>query len=190
MKKLGIDVDGVIANFSGKFVEFGNRRYGTNYTELDQTDWDFKPWFTSQQVDEVWEKDIKPEKNFWLTLKTLPGTKALEEAHRRAELFFITSRVPTTGMSAREQTCWWLRNHFGITYPTVIVVDNPSQKIPIIKALEIVAFIDDKGSTIRQVHNAGVLSYAKLSPYNCAEPFPESVVPVETLDEMLKKELG
>jgi 5'(3')-deoxyribonucleotidase len=186
---LGWTFDGVIANFSGKFVELANRRFGTDFIELDQTDWDFKPWFSKAQVDEVWALDINKEKNFWLTLKPLPGTSELKSAVDRAELFFITSRTTTAGMSPREQTCWWLRNHFYITYPNVIVVENPSQKIPILKALEVPCMIDDKGSTIRQVHNAGLRSYAKLSPYNCAEPFEAGIVPVETLNQFLEAEL-
>src|SRR5712664_1120012 len=115
MKKLGIDVDGVIASFSARFVELANKRFDTSFTELDQVDWDFKPWFTTAQVDEVWDRDIKPMKNFWMTLRPLPGTDGLLRASRRAELFFITSRVPTAGMTAREQTCKWLRENFYIT---------------------------------------------------------------------------
>ncbi len=190
MKRLGIDVDGVIASFSARFVGLANKRFGTQFTELDQHDWDFKPWFTSEQVSEVWDRDIKPMKNFWMTLRPMPGTNLLQTAARKAELFFITSRVPTAGLTAREQTCKWLREHFYITFPTVIVVDQPSQKIPIVKALGLENFIDDKGSTIRQMHEAGLKSYAKLSPYNSAEPFPEGVVPVLTLNEYLELELN
>lgn len=189
MKKIGCDIDGCIASFSARFCELANARFGTDFIELDQTDWDFKPWFSKAQVDEVWARDINPCKNFWLTLKPLQGTNSLKNVSDRAELFFITSRTPTAGMSPREQTCWWLRNHFHITYPNVIVVEQPSQKIPIIKALDIPCFLDDKGSTIRQIHDAGVRSYAKLSPYNCAEAFPAGVVPVETVDEFLRLEL-
>lgn len=193
--------DGVVANFSGKFVELGNKRYGTAFTELDQQDWDFKPWFTKQQVDEVWDLDIKPTKNFWLTLRPLEGTNLLNQigfADRpdkffnghQAEAIFITARVPTVGMTIRQQTCTWLRNHFLITFPNVIVVDQPAEKIPLCKNLGIDSFIDDKPSTIRELHKAGFKTYAKLSPYNCREPFPEGVVAVETLDEFLEEELG
>src|SRR5579862_882738 len=165
MKRLGIDLDGVCCDFSSKFVQLGNQRYGTNHTVLDQRDWDFRPWFTSQQVDEIWAKDIRPCKNFWLTLRPLEGTGALQHVpsgdrpgtlsnFRSAELFFITSRVETAGMTAREQSCWWLRNHFGITYPTVIVVEHSGNKVAIARALELEAFVDDKVSTVKQMHEA------------------------------------
>ena len=195
---LGIDVDGVCAGFSEKFVELANRRFGTKYTALGQHDWNFKPWFTGEQVDEVWEKDIKPTKNFWLTLKPLEGTSklnhlaGLHDANypSKIEPIFITSRVPTAGMSARAQTCTWLRNWFYIGYPNVIVVEHPSQKVPLVKALELECFIDDKRETIEAMNRAGLRSYAKLAPYNCQTSFPEGVIPVETLDEFLEKEMA
>lgn len=200
MKRLGLDCDGVIFDFSSKFLELANARFGTDFIVLDQHDWDFKPWFSKWQIDEVWEKDIKPSKNFWMTLKPLPGTTLLHSItsantqetlwnFKKAELFFITSRVPTAGMSCREQTCWALRNHFGITYPTVIVVDNPSQKIPVVKALELDCFIDDRFKTVEELSAAGIKTYLKLCPYNCANSLPEGVLPVETLDSFLEQEL-
>lgn len=183
------------------FVQLGNQRFKTNHTVLDQTDWDFKPWFAKWQVDEIWEQDIKPTKNFWMTLKTLPGTtllQAITSADRpetlwnlkRAELFFITSRVDSKGMSAREQACWWLRNHFGLTYPTVIVVEDSNKKAVIAKSLELDSFIDDKVRTCIQMHEQGIRSYIKLCPYNCSEQYPAGIEPVENLDQFLTKELS
>lgn len=188
-KKLGVDVDGVIADFSGKFLQLANKRFGTEFTALDQHDWDFKPWFTKEQVDAVWELDIKPTENFWAKLMPLPGVGTLKSVGQQAELFFITSRVPTVGMSARGQTCAWLRNWFYLTFPTVIVVDSPSQKVSIAKALELGAVIDDKIETVVQMHEAGIRTYCKLTPYNSSKPFSEGVLLAETLDEFLEREL-
>lgn len=127
--------------------------------------------------------------NFWLTLKPLPGTSGLAHLPKNVEPVFITARVPTAGMSPREQTCTWLRQNFYITFPFVLVVDNPTEKIPLMKNLGLDNFIDDKTSTIKQLHNAGFRTYAKLTPYNSAESFPENVIPVESLDEYLALEL-
>lgn len=193
MKKLGIDLDGVVAAFSDKFCELANKRFGTAYSPLSQTEWDFKPWFSKAQVDEVWKYDIDCAKDFWLDLRPLENTSSLKrvgQQGRDAELYFITSRTPTRGMSAREQTCWWLRSNFGITYPTVIVVDKASEKASIASALGLSSFIDDKAATVVAMHEAGILSYIKLSPYNCAEKYPEGIVPVENLNEYLKLELS
>ena len=192
MKKLGIDLDGVVFDFVGAFYKIANPMFGTSHTGPQLT-WDFEDEYSPEQVDKVWD-EIRATKNFWMTLRPMAGTERLHSvasanSAEKAELFFITSRIPTKGMSPREQACWALRNHFGITYPTVIVVDHPPQKTAICKALEIGSFIDDKRQTIIQMHEAGLRSYAKLAPYNSSKPFPEGVRVVETVDEFLQEEL-
>src|SRR6267142_4898764 len=136
MKRLGIDVDGVVASFSGRFVQMANSIFGTNYSEMDQHDWNFQPWFTADQIDRVWQ-DINATKDFWQTLRPLEGTSRLRYRVPNREPVFITSRTPTAGHSTHDQTCHWLREHFSITHPFVIVVDNPSEKTPLVKSLGI-----------------------------------------------------
>jgi hypothetical protein len=188
MKKLGIDCDGVVFDFVGQFYKVANPMFGTSFSGPQLT-WDFEDEFSPEQVDKVWD-EIKRTKNFWMTLRPMPGTKYLQYLRdKSAELFFITSRMDTAGMGVREQSCWALRNWFGITYPTVIVVEKPGQKKSIAQALELDSFIDDKRATIIDMHEAGLRSYAHLAPYNSSKPFPEGVLPVETLDEFLQLEL-
>jgi len=187
MKLIGCDLDGVCSNFVKAFFKISNRRFGTSYTV--QEDWDFTQ-YTKAEVSAVWE-EIKATKNFWQTLDPEAGVSRLRYAlPKNVEPVFITSRIPTLGHGVREQSCQWLREHFGITHPFVIVADNPANKIPIVKALDIQTFIDDKRSTIEEMNTAGLRSYARLQPYNCKTPFPEGVVPVEDLNEFLKLELN
>jgi len=186
MKKLGIDLDGVTCQFVKAFFEISNPMFGTDFKI--QEDWDFTQ-YTKAQVNAVWGA-IKTTKNFWQELSPEEGTSLLTHAaqQRHVELVFITSRIPTLGHPVREQSSQWLRNNFHITYPFVIVADRPEDKIPLVKALHIEAFIDDKRSTIEEMNAAGLRSYARLQPYNCQTPFPEGVVPVENLNEFLKLE--
>ena len=189
MKQLGIDCDGVVFDFSGRFVQIANELFKTKFSVLDQHDWNFKPWFTEEQVELAWGV-IRNTKNFWQSLRTLPGTDRLHSLPKDVQPIFITSRVPTMGNTAHDQTCAAIRSNFYITHPLVLVVENPSAKIPLCKALDLDNFIDDKPSTIKQMFSAGLRTYAKLTPYNSASPYPEGVVPVETLDEYLEAELG
>ena len=186
MKRLGIDLDGVCADFVGAFFKISNPMFGTDYTI--QTDWDFTQ-YTKEQVSAVWEI-IKRTKDFWQTLRPLEGTGLLASRPKNVEYVFITSRIPTLGHGVREQSCQWLRDAFHITFPFVIVADTPEQKIPLVKALGIQVFVDDKVSTVHEMHEAGLKSYVRLQAYNCQKPFPESVVPVENLNEFLEAELG
>lgn len=161
--------------------------FGTTFSV--QENWDFTQ-YTKDQLDAVWQQ-IQATKNFWQTLDAEEGVSRLRyPIPKNVELVFITSRIPTVGHGVREQSCQWLRQQFGITHPFVIVADSPSQKIPIVKALDIMVFIDDKRSTIEEMAAAGIRSYARLQPYNCQTTFPEGVIPVENLNEFLEIELG
>lgn len=185
MRRIGVDLDGVAADFVEAFFRISNPMFGTAYTI--QEDWDFTQ-YTKDQLDMVWT-EIKGTKNFWQTLRPEVGTNSLRYPVKNRELVFITSRVPTLGHSAREQSCQWLRREFGITHPFVIVADKVDQKPAIVKALGIESFIDDKRSTIEEMNQLGIRSYARLQPYNCKQPFPEGVFPAESLDEFIEQEL-
>ena len=178
--------DGCVADFVGAFFKISNTMFGTDYSI--QEDWDFTQ-YTKEQLDQVWT-EIKRTKNFWQTLRPEQGTNRLRYPIKGAELVYVTSRIPTLGHGTREQSCQWLRSTFNITHPFVIVADSPTQKPAIVKALELQAFIDDKRSTIEEMNTLGLRSYARLQPYNCKTPFPEGVIPVETVDEFLEVELA
>lgn len=187
MKRLGVDCDGVVCDFVQAFYRTANPMFGTDFGGPQRT-WDFEDEFSKEQVDAVWER-IKRTRDFWQTLNPMPGVSGLRNLPKFVEPVFITSRIPTLGHSVHDQTAHWLRQNFYITYPMVIVVDSPAEKVPLCKNLNISSFIDDKRSTIEQMHAAGLRSYAKLAPYNSAKPFPEGVIPVETLDEYLEAEV-
>lgn len=186
MKRIGLDLDGCVSDFVEAFFKISNRMFGTDYSI--QTQWDFDDKYSKAQTAMIWD-EIKRTPDFWQTLRPEQGTSRLRYPIKNMELVFVTSRIPTLGHTAREQSCAWLREHFHITHPFVIVVDHPSQKTAIVKALNMVSFIDDKRSTIEEMHQLGLRSYARLQPYNCKTPFPEGVRPVEDLNEYLEEEL-
>lgn len=180
--------DGVCADFVRGFYEIANPLFGTSFQGPQRT-WDFKDEFTPEQIDYIWGH-IKGTRDFWQKLRPLEGVGGLRRLPKNVEPVFITSRVPTLGHSVHDQTCHWLRQNFYITYPLVIVVDDPREKVALCKNLGLDNFIDDKRQTVLQMHEAGLRSYAKLALYNSDQPFPEGVVPVESLDEYLELELG
>lgn len=184
MKRLGIDLDGVVVDFVNGFFAISNKMFNTDYKE--QTNWDFEQ-YSREQVDAVW-KEIKATRNFWRGLQPEKGTISLAYMPPKGiEYVFITSRIPTKGDSPRVQSCNWLNAYFMIEHPFVIVVDNPSEKIPLCRNLGIEVFIDDKPSTVLQMHNAGIRTYLRLQPYN-RQIYPAGVIQVENLDSFIQME--
>lgn len=187
MKRLGIDCDGVVCDFVQAFYRTANPMFGTDFGGPQRT-WDFEDEFSKEQVDAVWDR-IKRTRDFWQTLRPMEGIRGLRNLPKNVEPVFITSRIPTLGHSVHDQSCHWLRQNLYITYPMVIVVEHPAEKIPLCKNLGIESFIDDRRETIILFYEAGIRSYCKLAPYNSAKPYPEGVRIVESVDEYLKEEL-
>lgn len=175
--KLGIDCDGVLCNFSKRYAEIALSLLGKHIDISKQHDWSFESiGVSSEEDDKIW-KEIKATNNFWRWLEPLPGAEDLYWAQRDHELLFITSRERSRGMSVATQTAWWLQSYHHIDFPTVIVAEQPSKKIPLALNLEIEAFIDDKSSTVKSMRNAGLQAYILDQPYNqdVAEPRVKTV---------------
>jgi uncharacterized HAD superfamily protein len=187
VKKLGIDLDGVVCKFTEAFLKRANEELGREVKPDDQTNWDFDQHFTQAEVSHLWDI-IRAERNFWTDLRPEEGTSRLWHCRRGVELVFVTSRVATRGSTPQEQSAYWLRQNFGISLPYVIVVPDPSLKAAVAKALQIEAFIDDKPETVLEMHDAGIRSYLRKQPYNNHREYPEGVRVVASLDEFLLEE--
>lgn len=162
--RIGFDIDGVLADFSGAFVGIANRMFGTNYSASEQANWDYEQ-FSKEQVDKVWD-EIRATNNFWQELAPLEPQVALRKVSEDHTVIFITSRVPVAGASIETQTQRWLCWQKFITFPTVLVVPHYSLKLPLMQALKLDSFIDDKAETVEQLRAVGLNCYIYDQPYN------------------------
>ena len=135
--KIGIDVDGVIADTLHAIL-----------TQLNSS-WDItKGWkggLSDKDYDAVWEK-AKTIQNFWGHLRTEVNVDNETCALLRRvvclhDVWFITNRFATlVGTSPMKQTKYWLYTRIGIASPNVLVA---SKKGPVAQILGLDAFIDD-----------------------------------------------
>ncbi|MGH8913901.1 MAG: 5' nucleotidase, NT5C type, partial [Acidimicrobiia bacterium] len=73
--RLGIDLDGVVANFTKGWVDFYNRDFGTNLAVEEAVAWDGLTTIThfpDMASFWKWTADIDGRSLFW-HLETLPG---------------------------------------------------------------------------------------------------------------------
>src|SRR3990167_4806743 len=154
VQKLGVDLDGCIANFN---LAYGKRLAEANGKDLLPEGWKDKPevfvtwnwdsWYgySSEIQNLVWRRDIINNPTFWGTLKPLDGAvetiKKLNFMSKAGiEVSFITHRM---GLMVKTQTEKWLYD-VGIDYPTVIIAED---KIPVIRAMKLNFYVDDKIET-------------------------------------------
>lgn len=162
--KIGIDVDGVLADFVEGFRPLARRVTGKP-CEGDQKLWDFNDWgLTEEDISTCWNH-LKNTANFWMDLNPYPDAYLVTPLSKDHTLYFITTRVPTKGSSVEYQTAAWIYTYFGILYPTVIVTKHKGR---VARALELDAFIDDKKENLYNIayRSPSTKLYIRSHSYN------------------------
>jgi 5'(3')-deoxyribonucleotidase len=144
--RIGIDMDDVLADFQSEFVGLLNRMYGRPPLNTAPVDWNWSncevsaeemkaAWAEAAQVNNLW-KNLKPLSNF--TEETQSLLRAVCNKH---DVFFVTNRFDTPGLTSQEQTKVWLRNNADIAMPNVLLA---KEKGPMATVLQLDRFVDDR----------------------------------------------
>lgn len=166
---IGVDIDGVLANFTDAYAKLLTAQTGIQFPKASEDwppvwNWDRAAGVISSHEQIVWAKIRLKATQFWRGLSPLEGAVA---AIRRldylskhgSDVYFLTHRM---GEEAKLQTERWLYDH-GMDFPTVLLAER---KLPILLALEVGCFIDDKVSTVEEVAGQIPNTYLKDAPYN------------------------
>jgi uncharacterized HAD superfamily protein len=198
--KLGIDIDGVLADFMGGFSALTEQEFGIKLPQPWQTyDWHKDNGVTPEQTNYLWE--LIKSGPFYGTLMPLPGAlDAIERLNKLSlkdhDIYFITSR---NGTLTKFWTEMWLKFH-GMDMPTVLLTKDKGAAA---KALGLDVFVDDKPENNLDVIDAtgrhcvspsgslgtNIHVYLINTPYNqwADQPFNYGVR-VTDLNEVLERE--
>jgi uncharacterized protein len=143
---VGLDIDGVVADFIPAFVGFLEERVGQGAIGLDSiTDLTFSnhPLLSEQMVVECIQS-VSADPKFWQGLAPLPTRsqwKLLDDLSRQKRLVFVTHRYERESYSIHQVTCDWLKQH-GVGQP--VVHFTQTYKSELIGKLNIELFVDDR----------------------------------------------
>jgi hypothetical protein len=156
--RLGVDLDGTLADLSSAYHELERRLVGeqtareSDAAEIEEGEKEQAADGQSglkaarhkaRQRDRIWQV-IRETEDFWLGLAPLePG--GVRRRHHRSiargwEVFFITQRPSTVGQTVQRQTQQWLARE-GFDMPSVLTLAGARGKVA--KALELNVLLDD-----------------------------------------------
>src|SRR5215472_5006182 len=140
--RIGIDVDGVIADFRSAFHAAAVRCL--RHDVADSDDLESAGPLSPEDVRRVWEY-VAGRQNWWMDVPPYePDQIARLYSLTRAmewEVFFMTKRPPGAGDSVQFQTQWWIER-FGFYLPAVLTV--PGSRGEIANGLRLDIVIDDQ----------------------------------------------
>lgn len=195
MNKLAIDVDGVIANFTDAYAHYLFKETGVIFPKAsnewpEEWFWERSAGVTAAQEKKVWGDHILSSRTFWQDLRPVESAQeAIYRLNRMSqngdEVSFITNRPGTQSKYQTEKFLYGL----GMNYPTVIVA---ADKLPILKAMKIEFFIDDRPDTVQEVGLDASVGriYLKDAPYNRSQIYPPTVKRITTLVAALEDAYG
>lgn len=139
--RIGIDVDGVLADFRTAFHATSREALGRQVPEV--FDPVATPALAQQDVRRVWET-VGRTHNWWTRLPPYEPARIarLYELTRASgwEVFFLTNRPPSAGDSVQYQTQWWIEQH-GFYLPAVLTV--PGSRGEVANGLRLNLIVDD-----------------------------------------------
>jgi hypothetical protein len=139
--RIGIDVDGVLADFRGAFHTAARACVGRDIADPEEPK--SAQSLAQRDVKRVWEYVAKTP-NWWMTLAPYePDQIARLYSLTRAagwEVFFVTNRPASAGDTVQFQTQWWIERH-GFYLPAVLTV--PGSRGEIANGLRLDLLIDD-----------------------------------------------
>ena len=163
--RLAFDVDGVLADFIWSFslaaTDMGLME--APFPTEEQLEWNFPV-----DVNPVWE-EVKARWNWWMTLRPLVEEREvhhLNKAIAAHDVYFITSRPRTLGLSAERQTHHWLTGIGVQTAHASVIATKTGTKGNLCRALNISIMLDDCPANLLDLHEWGVEAVALRQPYN------------------------
>jgi hypothetical protein len=199
MLRLGVDVDGVVADFQSAFRALAER-------ELGLTPGDAETGLSKSDVDRLW-RAVASTTNWWLDVPAYEPDQIerlyAQSRKARWEVFFMTSRPPSAGDSVQLQTQVWLERH-GYFLPSVLTTpagargelarsvrldlaldDRPVNCLEIISASNAKALMVLRGPTEARTREA-----AEARGIGVVSSLAEALDAVERLAELLTTRRG
>jgi len=199
MLRLGIDVDGVVADFRRAFRSLAERELGIAPDDAESD-------LSKSDVERLWRK-VGATANWWIDVPAYEPeqiARLYEQSRRgRWEVFFLTSRPPSAGDSVQLQTQVWLER-LGFFLPSVLTTPAGARG-EVARALRLDLAMDDRMVNCMEIISASnakavlvargrteaqVRSAAEARGVGVVPTLAQALDAVERLEELLASRRG
>jgi hypothetical protein len=200
--RIGIDVDGVIADFRTAFHAAAVRCLRRDVA--DSEDIESVGPLSPDDIRKVWDH-IARTQNWWMDVAAYePDQIARLYSLTRAvgwEVFFLTKRPPSAGDSVQFQTQWWIER-FGFYLPAVLTVPGSRGDIAnglrldmiiddqILNCIEVVSASPTKALLMLRSTNAATREHASNRGIGVVSSLAEAISVLDRLQEVLPQKRG
>jgi hypothetical protein len=203
--RIGIDVDGVIADFRSAFRAAAVRCLRREVADSDSSDrLDQAGPLSPEDVRRVWDH-IARTQNWWMDVPPYePAQIARLYSMTRAvgwEVFFMTKRPASAGDSVQFQTQWWIER-FGFYLPAVLTVPGSRGDIAnglrldmiiddqVINCIEVISAAPAKALLMLRRPNPSARQHASDRGIGVVSTLAEAITVLERLQEVLPQKRG
>jgi uncharacterized HAD superfamily protein len=183
---IGLDIDGVVADFITPFLRLLGERAGSGPIDPQSiTDPNFMdhPFLTKEIILGCMEQ-VSYDPKFWQQLAPLPTAeqwRSLDRIGLEQRLVFVTHRWERDTYDINRVTCDWLRAH-GVSNPLVYFTQE--KKSQLVKKLQIDLFVDDRHENCEDVATqTDAVVLMPHRPYNQTFAHPK-VQRIRDLDDL------
>ncbi len=159
-ERLGLDCDGVLANFALYTLGRVNRELAL---KLRVSDW--QPWLEESPLAQRVGRHIfkmMEEERLWRELPPYPNLAArIAQLRQRYDIYVVTA-IDERFAAVRAE---WLNRH-GVPHEGLVCVADADLKVGVARELGLCAFVEDLPSVSVQMAGAGIDSYLVRRPWN------------------------
>lgn len=189
--RLGIDIDGCLADFNAGFRNALVRVTGKDQFngEHDPPVWNYPAHYgySDEETEKAWQ-EIDASPSFWETLDPKPGTEGLLRwlfwKQSVWDVYFLTNRP--RGINTKLQTERWLRA-YGFPRATVLIARG--DKGALASGLDLTHVLDDRPENLI-VLPPGVQRYLLLTRYNAWAAKADGMKVVVALEHFARELAG
>ena len=200
--RIGIDIDGVLADFRTAFRAAAVRCLRRDVAEAE--DEEAGGPLSAEDVRRVWDY-IGRTQNWWMDVPAFEPEQIarLYSVTRAAqwEVFFMTKRPPSAGDSVQFQTQWWIER-FGFYLPAVMTVPGSRGEVAnglrldliiddqLINCVEVISASTAKALLMLRVADPSVREHASNRGIGVVPSMSEAITVLERLHDVLPQKRG